>query len=137
MRALCVARHRYLSDHIGSYFSGLGVECACVVGIDEALEAGRRQKPDMVICEYDLLVLAALERWETDATLARIPLLAVSLSRRSDEFHLLDRNCIAGSLYLPTLSEADARRVLSGLVRTRYTLPSTIDRERPSSSSVR
>ena len=110
--ALCVGRHRYLSEHLGTYFRRLGLSTTSVVGMDEAVRAASRQLPDLVLCDYDLLATAHLDAWESDERLARVPLIAVSLTRRPDEVHLLDINAIAGFLYLPTLDAPTARRAL-------------------------
>ena len=110
--ALCVGRHRYLSEHLGTYFRALGLTTTCVVGIEEAIRASQHELPDLVLCDYDLLATADLEGWERDRRLSSIPLIAVSLTRRPDEVHLLDINTIAGFLYLPTLDADTARRAL-------------------------
>lgn len=110
--ALCVGRHRYLSDHLGTYFRALGLTTTCVVGIEEAIRAAQRELPDLVLCDYDLLATAHLEGWERDGRLSSVPLIAVSLTRRPEEVHLLDINAIAGFLYLPTLDASAARRAL-------------------------
>jgi hypothetical protein len=44
--------------------------------------------------------------------LARIPIIAVSLTRRPDEAHLVDYNGIAGFLYLPMVSQESLMRVV-------------------------
>ena len=112
LTALCVARHRFLSDHLGAYFVRIGLEARCVVGLDEALAAVRTAPPDVVICDYDLLATIPIDRWEHDAAFARVPVLAVSLTRRPEEMHVLDVNGIGGFLYLPTLDPQDALRLL-------------------------
>ena len=129
MKALCVGRHRYLSDHFGQFFQKLGVETTCVVGIADAVDAAREQCPDVVFCEYDLLATLPLEPWERDPYLSRVPVIAVSLTRRSEEIHLLDVNNIAGFFYLPALTEEDARRLLHAVrPAAGYSLPSALDR---------
>lgn len=110
--ALCVGRHRFLSDHLGLYFGNIGLRTQCVVGLDEALAAVRATPPDVVLCDYDLLATIALEVWEHDAAFERVPVIAVSLTRRPEEMHLLDVNGIGGFLYLPTLDAQAALRVL-------------------------
>ena len=111
------------------YFRGTGLDCVCVVGIGEAVEAARIQRPDVVFGDYDLLSTQPLGELETDRTLSQVPLLAVSLSRRGDDAPPLAVNEIAGSLYLPTLSTQDARRVLRGLnPALSYSLPSRFER---------
>ena len=110
--ALCVGRHRYLSEHLGGFFRQLGLATTCVVGIDEARSAAAQRAPDLVLCDYDLLATAPLGTWERDERLSKVPVIAVSLTRRPDEVHLLDINGIAGFLYLPTLDLDTARRAL-------------------------
>ena len=131
LRALCVGRHRYLSEHLGSYFRRIGLDCVCVVGISEAVDAARRHRPHVVIGDYDLLATQPLRELEADRVLSRIPLLAVSLSRRGDEAPPMDVNEIAGYLYLPTLDGLDARRLLRAIdPASSYSLPSARDRAR-------
>ncbi|HUF26036.1 MAG TPA: hypothetical protein VMM18_03545 [Gemmatimonadaceae bacterium] len=123
LRALCVGRHRYLSEHLGAFFRELGLETTGVVGLEEALRDARRRAPDLVLCDYDLLATAPLRLWEEDRALSRVPVIAVSLTRRPDEMHLLDVNGIAGFLYLPTLDRETARRALGLGGRALPTLP--------------
>jgi len=104
------------------------VDATSVVGIADAIEAARDQRPDIVFCEYDVLATMPLESWERDPFLSRVPVIAVSLTRRSDEMHLLDVNNIAGFFYLPALTDEDARRLLHAVRPSAgYTLPSTLD----------
>lgn len=112
MRAVCIARHRILSDHICSIFREIGVECEPVVGFREGMAAARASFPDVVICDYDLLVAAPLSEWERDSLLAEVPVIAVSLTRRPEEAQLVDANGIAGFLYLPVLDEDAIARVV-------------------------
>ena len=136
LKALCVGRHRYLSDHFGQFFRKLGVDAMSVVGISDAIPAAHEHVPDVVFCEYDLLATVPLESWERDPLLSRIPVIAVSLTRRSDEMHLLDVNNIAGFFYLPALTEDDARRLLRAVRPSAgYSLRSSLDRPMPSSAS--
>lgn len=112
MRAVCIARHHFLSEHIAAIFRDAGLECEPVVGFQDGQKAARMLCPDVVICDYDLLATAPLDEWERDAELGVVPIIAVSLTRRPDEAHLLDRNGIAGFLYLPTLDGSDAWRMV-------------------------
>ncbi|HEY9450685.1 MAG TPA: hypothetical protein VIQ74_02155 [Gemmatimonadaceae bacterium] len=112
MRAVCIARHRILSDHVCSIFRDTGVECQPVVGFLEGMSAARAVFPDVVICDYDLLVSAPLAEWERDPVLAEVPIIAVSLTRRPEEAHLVDRNGIAGFLYLPLLDDDAVQRLV-------------------------
>jgi len=76
-----------------------------------------------------------LEPWERDPFLSNVPVIAVSLTRRSDEVHLLDVNNIAGFFYLPSLTDDDARRLLHAVRPSAgYTLRSSLDRTRPCSA---
>ena len=113
MRVLCVGRHPFLSAHLCRFFDALNVETKPVVGLDDAIEAAAACQPDAVICDYDLLATISLEGWERDPLLSRLPVIAVSLTRRPEEVHLMDVNGIAGFLYLPTLEQEQARQVLS------------------------
>ena len=126
MLALCVARHPYLAEHIARYFGRLGFVTAWAVGVDDALRSASERPPTLVLCEYDLLAAQSLERWERHPTLAAVPLVAVSLTRRPTEVNLLDVGGIAGFLYLPTLRADDAVRVL-GVAHppAGYSLPSS------------
>ena len=124
LRALCIARHCFLSEHIARYFSGMGIDTTEAVGLESALDMAGKAPPDVVICDYDLLATISLEKWEHDAMLSSIPVIAVSLTRRAQERQLLDINGIAGFLYLPTLETASALRILrAAAVRPKYTLP--------------
>ena len=123
LRAICVGRHLFLAEHFARFFGVLGIETRPVVGILGAPIEAHDFDPDVVICEYELLVTLPLETIERDELLSRRPLIAVSLSRRPTEAHLLDVNGIGGFLYLPLLDPATAMRVISAAAassRTRY-----------------
>ena len=125
LRALCVARHCFLSEHIARYFAAMGVATTNAVGLDSASESVGSVSPDVVICDYDLLAAIPLDRWEHDGLLSKTPVIAVSLTRNAEELQLLDANGIAGFLYLPTLEQASALRILhAAATRSRYTLSS-------------
>lgn len=113
LRVLCVGRHKYLSEHIARFFNELGLETSFAVGLDEGVVLARDFGPQVVICDYDLLATLSLEAWECDELLGRTPVIAVSLTRRPTEVHLLDVNGIAGFLYLPTLEPTVAYRILN------------------------
>jgi chemotaxis response regulator CheB len=123
-RALCVGRHPFLSDHIARYFASLGVETRHAVGLEHALAESRCFSPDVVIAEYELLAMLSLEAWERDELLSRTAVIAVSLTRRPQEAHLLDISGIAGFLYLPQLDAETATRLVGAAAassRARYT----------------
>ena len=124
MRALCIARHRFLSDHYCEVFSASDIVCSSVVGFEEGTRVARDIHPDVVLCDYDLLATAPLERWERDSGLMTIPILAVSLTRRPDEVEPGEASSIAGFLYLPTLSQADASRLVRCAARRPVHAPS-------------
>jgi DNA-binding NarL/FixJ family response regulator len=114
-----------LSEHIARYFAQMGVATTNAVGLDSAVESAGEPSPDVVICDYDLLASIPLDRWEHDGFLSRTPVIAVSLTRNAEELHLFDVNGIAGFLYLPTLEQASALRILHAAAsRSRYTLTS-------------
>jgi DNA-binding NarL/FixJ family response regulator len=112
MRVLCVGRHPFLSDHLCRFFDSLDVGTKPAVGLDDAIDAAAEYQPDAVVCDYDLLATIPLDGWERDPLLSRLPVIAVSLTRRPEEVHLLDVNGIAGFLYLPTLEREQALKVL-------------------------
>ena len=112
MRAVCIARHRFLSEHYATFFEALAVEGVTAVGFEEGMRAAREELPDLVLCDYDLLLAAPLARWQSDPVLAAIPIVAVSLTRRPEEAPLGGKHGVVGYLYLPTLRDEDARRVL-------------------------
>ena len=112
LRALCIARHSFLSGHLARYFAAMGVVTTDAVGLDGALDRAGETPPDVVICDYDLLATIPLESWEASDLLSQTPVIAVSLTRQAQELHLLDVNGIAGFLYLPTLEEAPAMKIL-------------------------
>jgi hypothetical protein len=112
LQALCVARHRFLAEHIARFFSDVGVDTIAAVGFDGAVARAHQSQPDLVVCEYDLLATLSLEVWEQDVVLSQTPVLAVSLTRHPAEMHPLDVNGIAGFLYLPTLAIEAAQKVV-------------------------
>ncbi len=126
MRVLCVGRHTYLSEHLCRFFDRIGIETVPCVGIGGAAELIPVHNPDAVICDYDLLATMSLRSWEQDPVLARVPIVAVSLTRHPGEAHLQDVNGIAGFLYLPTLEPGDAHRVLAAARRTSGVATSTV-----------
>ena len=131
LRALCVARHCFLSEHIARYFSQWGVVTTNAVGLDSAAESVGDIAPDVVICDYDVLASLPLERWERNALLANTPVIAVSLTKHADELHILDVDGIAGFLYLPTLQQASALQILNAAAsRPKYSLGSRINAPR-------
>jgi len=117
MRLLCVGRHAVLSEHLASLFRDFGAETSSAVGLAEAEDVARVFAPHAVVCDYDLLATVSLTSWERDPSLSRVPIVAVSLTRRPEEVHLLDVNNVAGFVYLPTLERDDGVRLLAALGR--------------------
>ena len=113
LKALCVGRHQFLADHFARFFGDLGIDTRAVVGAQGTPVESRDFDPDVVICEYELLATMSIEAIERDELLSRRPLIAVSLSRRPTEAHVLDLSGIGGFLYLPILTPDAAKRVIS------------------------
>lgn len=120
LRALCVSRHQYLGDHLARFFQKFGLETSYAVGLEGAIAVARQVEPQIVLCDYDLLATLPLDVWERDALLSRTPVVAVSMTRRPEETHVLDVNGIGGFLYLPTLRREDALVVLGAAAAPRY-----------------
>ncbi len=138
LRALCVGRHPFLSDHIARFFGSLGIDTRHAAGLQQAVEVSGDFNPDVVIAEYELLAMLSHEAWEADELLSRTAVIAVSLSRRPDEAHLLDVSGIAGFLYLPLLDAESAGRIIAAAAassRTRY-VPSTPSLFSPKAAAV-
>lgn len=123
MRAVCIARHRFLSEHISSIFNAIGIDSVPAVGFDEGTRLARAEVPDLVICDYDLLVCAPLYEWERDVVLGVVPIIAVSLTRRPEEAHLMDANGIAGFLYLPVIDDSAVARIVHAATARRIRPP--------------
>jgi hypothetical protein len=117
MRAVCIARHRYLSEHFCSVFGAMDMETYPAVGFTDGMELARSRRPNVVFCDYDLLASALLQEWAADPDLQHTPIIAVSLTRRHDEAQHFDGNGAAGFLYLPTLTERDAESVVRAVTR--------------------
>jgi DNA-binding NarL/FixJ family response regulator len=128
VQALCVGRHQFLSEHLARVFAEMGLDTAASVGLENAAVDARASRPDVIICDYDLLATVSLATWESDELLSRTPVIAVSLTRRTNEAHLRDVNGIAGFMYLPTLTRDVAHRLLHAVRgRAQFNLPSSID----------
>lgn len=117
MRVLCIGRHGVLSDHLAALFRDFGAETCAAVGLAAAADVAQSFAPDAVVCDYDVLATVSLAAWECDPLLSRVPIVAVSLTRRPEEAHVLDVNNVAGFLYLPALESADAERLLAAIGR--------------------
>ena len=129
LRALCIGRHRFLSDHLAGFFSRFGLQTRGIVGIPAAVAALSDDRPDVIICDYDLLAALPLDDLDHAIAFASIPVLAVSMTRREQEMNLLDISGIGGFLYLPTLDADSVRRVLE-MTRGASQYSPTLDRQR-------
>jgi hypothetical protein len=119
MRLLCVGRHAYLSEHLCRYFRGLGADCMAAVGATEALGLAAHYEPHVIVCDCDLISPALLDEWAVDASIADVPLLAVSLTRRPEELPPVELLGVAGVLYLPALERSQVLALLAGAHRRR------------------
>jgi DNA-binding NarL/FixJ family response regulator len=119
---VCVARHEYLATHLARFFENAETCTTAAVGVHGAIESTRSCAPDVVVCEYELLTSQPLDEWENDEVLRYAPIVAVSLTRNSNELAPLDCNGIAGFLYLPVLAASDACKLLrAAAARPRFT----------------
>src|SRR3954464_109184 len=132
LRAICIARHPFLTGHFSRYFSSLGVRTSEMVGLSYSATMGddvdiTDGPVDVLICDYDLLATVPLRKWEQHPLLSKIPVVAVSLTRKAQELHLLEFDRIAGFLYLPTIEPGEALQTLrSAASRPRYSLPLSV-----------
>lgn len=112
MRAVCISRHVYLGEHICSIMRSAGIECESVIGLREGMDASRLTRFDVVICDYDLLATAPRQEWQLTSARNSVPIVAVSLTRRPEEAHLVDGRTITGFLYLPSADSAAVERTV-------------------------
>ncbi len=134
LRALCVGRHEFLSEHIARFFGSLGIDTQHAIGLEHALLKSRDFHPHVVIAEYEMLAMLPLGAWERDELLSRTAVIAVSLTRRQHELHLLDVNGIGGFFYLPMLDPETAGKIIAAAASsflTRYVplVPTVHDKE--------
>jgi hypothetical protein len=115
---LCIARHAFIGEHIARFFARVGAMTEFAVGLPDGAARALEFRPDVVVCEYDLLATLPLGAWEREEPLSRLPVLAVSLTRSPGDVHPLDTNSISSFLYLPTLSDEKAYQVLEGAARS-------------------
>jgi hypothetical protein len=112
MNAICIGRHRILSEHFCSFFEAAGLECTPVVGLQDGIAEVRAASPDVVICDYDLLQPDLLHDWGRDGRLAELPIIAVSLTRRPEEARLVGHGPVISFLYLPAAEGDDVKSTL-------------------------
>ena len=119
MRLLCVGRHQYLSEHLCRLFGTLDVQCESATGVSAAPLAAAHFEPHLVVADGDLLNPSVLEAWSRDDALQEVPVLAVSLTRRPEEYTPAELSGIAGVIYLPKLKAGEALALLQGACRPR------------------
>lgn len=119
MRLLCVGRHQYLSEHLCRLFGTLDVQCESATGVSAAPLAAAHFEPHLVVADADLLNPSVLEEWSRDDALQEVPVLAVSLTRRPEEYTSAELSGIAGVIYLPNLKAGEAVALLQGAFRPR------------------
>lgn len=114
---LCVGRHEFLSEHLCRYFRDLGAQCVPAVGTTDAVVQASMFQPSLIVADSDLLTPAVLDTWSRESSLRDVPVLAVSLTRRPEEFVSAEIFGLAGVIYLPTLDRAGALVLLEGARR--------------------
>lgn len=134
MRVLCVGRHAYLSEHLCRFFRELGADCAAAVGAADVLPAARRFEPEVVVSDCDLLTPSLLDDWSAAPSLANVPVIAVSLTRRPDESLPDVPAGVLGVVYLPSLDRDHAVALLDAVRRPRGVRPPADYRVGPPSS---
>lgn len=104
LRALCIGRHPYLAEHLARFFSDIGLDAKSAKGLDEAASLSREFKPDIVICEYELLAIFSASALRRDEILLpETPVIAVSLTHGAKEVPVANMQGVESFLYLPTL----------------------------------
>ena len=119
MRLLCVGRHEILSDHLCRLFGELGVQCRPATGVAAVPDAAVEFEPHLVVVEGELLNPAVLDAWSRRSAMEDVPVLAVSFTRRPDEYASAELTGIAGVIYLPWLDRLDVLALLQGAQRPR------------------
>lgn len=118
MRVLCVGRHAFLSQHLCRVFGEVGAVCDSAVGTTEAMTVAARFEPDVVVCEGDLLTTSVLDSWAREAALHRVPVIAVTLTRRPDDVLPVETTSEwAAVVYLPGLSSVQLASLLASVRR--------------------
>ncbi|MEP7001858.1 MAG: hypothetical protein ABI969_15325 [bacterium] len=101
------------------FFGELGAQCESVVGVSAAPRHAASFEPHLVVAESALLSPTVLDSWSNDDALHDIPVLAVSLTHRSDECPSVNMSGLAGVVYLPSLDRAAAATLLQSVWRQR------------------
>jgi DNA-binding NarL/FixJ family response regulator len=136
MRILCVARHPILSEHLCRFFERFEVAAAPAVGMRQARASITSHDPDVALCDYDLLTPTQLELWRADAAASRVPIVALSMTKRLHEVPPIDERGVIGFLYLPTLRPDTVRALFANLKRRREGVASPNQLQWPGTTSV-
>jgi hypothetical protein len=72
-----------------------------------------------VVCDCDLITPALLDSWAQEPTLASVPVLAVSLTRRPAESAPAEAVGLAAVVYLPGLTREQAASLLASVCHPR------------------
>ena len=107
---LCVARHKYLSEHVARLFDGFGVDTCTAVGLREA--ANVTGAFDAILCDYDLLEPLSEEEWHAWPHLAIDRLIVYSMKCRFDEVPPLAVRGAIRFLYLPLTTREQALQTI-------------------------
>ena len=135
MRVLCVGRHSFLSEHLCRFFGDAGAECEPAVGAADALRKAAEFEPHVVVSDADLITPALLDSWAREPSLAAVPVLAVSLTRRPEDSSPAVLAGLAAVIYLPGLETEQAAALLTSLHRPRgVSAPSSWCVDAPASS---
>jgi chemotaxis response regulator CheB len=119
MRVLCVGRHAFLSEHLCRVCTEAGAECEPAVGATEAFRKAGEFEPHVVVSDCELVTPALLDAWAADPALADVPVLAVSLTRRTENKAQPEMCGPIAAVYLPALDRDQLSALLTRLHRPR------------------
>lgn len=119
MRVLCVGRHVFLSEHLCRVFREAGAECEPVVGTTEVPFRAVRFEPHVVVSDAGLLTPSILDAWAREPVLAEVPVLAVSLTCRTEASSSAELHGLAAVIYLPALEAEQVASLLASVHRPR------------------
>jgi CheY-like chemotaxis protein len=136
MRMLCVARHPILSEHLCRIFERFDVATMAVVGMRQARMSITLHDPDIALCDYDLLTPTQLGLWRADRAASKVPIVAVSMTKRPREVTAIEERGVVAFLYLPTLEPESARALFAALRRRRDGVASPSTFAWPGTTSV-
>jgi len=136
MRILCVSRHPVLSEHLCRFFERFDVATTAVVGMRQARASITLHDPDVALCDYDLLTPTQLGLWRADRAASKVPIVAVSMTKRPPDVTAVEERGVVGFLYLPTLEPETVRGLFATLRRQRDGVASPSTLAWPGTTSV-